>query len=426
MSQLERRLHALAGLADDIEDRRPQLEDGMVSAMAVPRSVAAADLELAVLRLRSYDQLVPLLASRRPLGVVGVMLPGNALLSNPIGTIGAAFLAGNEVWARFPSKSGAWAAQLAPLIGRHLGGISFDDAPGPAFLRVVANDHRARAIVIFGSDRWVEGCEPLFRDTATKLLFEGAGNCPLLVLQGADVAHAAVEAVRGAFYNAGQACTSPERAYVDATLYDEFLDLVTDGAASLQVGDPGSPDTTVGPIVSRNLVERISRQVSDACRHGATVVTGGAIETGRLRDGQEAAWVRPTVLTDVTPEMDVVRDETFGPVLCVSPVATAADAVEAASASEYGLVAAVFGGGPEGADQLRDSHGRVIEDEIWLQHDRRVLHGPSGGRKRSGWVWATEGGAFVRRDGPRSNALELSCAEASTSPSAPRQEVDHA
>lgn len=418
------RLEELYTLAGEVERRAPALVEEMVATKHVLPCVASADLDLAVRRLRSFAEVEPLLAGRHPVGTVALVFPGNALLSNPLGTTGCAALAGNTVQVRFPRSSASWASTLRALVTRHVPGVSFTDEPGPAFIERAAADPSISVVMVFGEDRWAAGYERLMRATGTKFVFEGGGNCPFLVLADANVARAAEQVVRGAFYNAGQACTSPERAYVHAGAYEEFLDRVVALTEEQTVGEPEAQGTTVGPLASRGAARRIAFQLDDAVRSGARVCAGGRWSSGHLPDGTEVAWVQPTVLADVAPTAAVMREETFGPVLTVTPVRDAAEATRAASAYDYGLAATIFAGGRSERHLLAQTHGRVFSEEVWIDHDRRVLHGPYGGRKRSGWVWATEGGRFVRRAGPRWNAVELSSPQPHHAPR--RQEPIHA
>ena len=246
-----------------------------------------------------------------------------------------------------------------------------------------------------------------------KLIFEGPGNDPFLVLPGADVAAAAEDAVRGGYYNAGQACTSPERFYVHQDLLDAFVAGVLAATRREVVGEPQRPEVTIGPIVGRHIARRIHEHLDEARQLGAQVLAGGGVTQGVLRDGTPVTYVEPTVLLGVDGRMKVMSEETFGPVIAIQAVASAAEALHLAGDSSYGLAANLYGGDDGAAAVLQDSHGQVFRNEIWLDYFRRNLHAPYGGRKRSGWVWAWEGGSFVRRDGVRTNSLEFSRGPAS-------------
>lgn len=405
---LSQRLQKLYGLGDAISSVREDLIGGIIRSSKKAHGVAAGELDLALRRLRAFDSVASLLAGREPVGKVAIVFPGNASLSNPVATIGTAFLAGNQVVARFPRASRAWAEQIEPLIASHLPGVQFDQRPGPDFIRAVFADPEVAVVMVFGDDLWAKDYEELIRNSHKKFIFEGPGKDPFLVLPGADLERAARDAVRGAYYNAGQACTSPERFYVHRDLAEELTELIVERTRAEVVGEPEREETTVGPIVNRRVSERIAQQLRDAVERGARILTGGGIRSATLRDGTPATYVEPTVLAGVTSEMAVMQQETFGPVIPIQEVADAGGALALAESSPYGLAACVYGGNGTEAAALASSHGQVFEGEIWLDYFGRLLHAPYGGRKRSGWVWEWVEGRFVHRDGARVNAVEFS------------------
>jgi acyl-CoA reductase-like NAD-dependent aldehyde dehydrogenase len=406
--ELHQRLELLHGLADALSSAREGLIQGIIRSSKKTHAVAAGEVDLALRRLGAFDEVASRLAGRAPVGTVAIVFPGNASLSNPVSTIGTAFLAGNRVVARFPQGSRAWAGQIEPLITSHLPGVLFDQRPGPDFMRAVFADPDISVVMVFGDDVWAADYESLIRQSRKKFIFEGPGKDPFLVLPGADLEQAARDAVRGGYYNAGQACTSPERFYVHRDLAEDFVGRVVEWTRRQVVGEPEREDTTVGPIVSRRVAERIDAQLRDAVERGARVVTGGGIRSATLADGTPVTYVEPTVLTGVTSDMAVMQHETFGPVIPVQEVADATEALTLADSSPYGLAACVYGGSGAEAAALASSHGQVFEGEIWLDYFARLLHAPYGGRKRSGWVWEWAEGRFVHRDGARFNAVEFS------------------
>lgn len=398
----------LAALAEAVAARRDELGAGLVAHTRRVRHLAASEIDLALARLRAFGEVEPRLAGRAPLGTVAIMLPGNVALANPVATIGTAFLAGNLVVARFPASLRRWAEQLEPLFTHHLPGVRFDHGSGPDFMRSMLADPAVGTLMVFGDDRWAAHYESAIRDSRKKLIFEGPGKDPFLVLPGADLERAARDAVRGAYYHSGQSCTSPERFYVHAGLVEEFTDRVIELTRREVVGDPADGASTVGPIVSRKVVDRIAAQLADARDKGARVAAGGTLIDCVLADGTPATCVQPTVVTGVSAAMSIMRDETFGPIIPIQAVASAPQATELAGASPYGLAASVYGGDPGCGEVLAECHGQVFRDEIWLDYFGRNLHPPYGGRKRSGWVWEWDQDRFVRRDGARINAIELS------------------
>ena len=177
---------------------------------------------------------------------------------------------------------------------------------------------------------------------------ELGGKDPAIVLAGADLDHASTALLWGATSNAGQACQSIERIYVEAAVHDEFVDLLSRKAARIGLCYPTFETPGLGPIIAERQVPTIERHLADALAKGA-VVTAGSTEIERHGGG---AWVRVTVLTGATHDMEIMRDETFGPFLPVMAVADADDAVRLANDSPFGLSAAVFAGTTEEAEAV--------------------------------------------------------------------------
>jgi succinate-semialdehyde dehydrogenase/glutarate-semialdehyde dehydrogenase len=163
----------------------------------------------------------------------------------------------------------------------------------------------------------------------------------MVVLKDADIPAAARFATINSFRNAGQVCVSTERIYVDRAIAGEFQKAMVAIAESMTLGKGTDEGVRVGPMVSRRQKEHVLRQVEDAVRQGAKVIHGGGPREGN--------FVEPTILWDVTHEMDVMREETFGPVACVHTFETEEEAVALANDTPFGLGASVFGGDEEHA-----------------------------------------------------------------------------
>jgi len=175
---------------------------------------------------------------------------------------------------------------------------------------------------------------------ATRLLpvvLELGGKDPMLVLEDADLEVASSAGVWGAFVNAGQACLSVERCYVHRSLYPKFLELCVAKAQQLRVGNGLDPKTDVGPMIHERQLRMVESQVNEAVRDGARLLTGGS----RLPE-LGPNFYAPTVLADVTAEMRIMREETFGPVLAVAPFDSEEQAVQLANDSDFGLAASVW------------------------------------------------------------------------------------
>jgi succinate-semialdehyde dehydrogenase/glutarate-semialdehyde dehydrogenase len=176
---------------------------------------------------------------------------------------------------------------------------------------------------------------------------ELGGKDPLIVLEGADLEAATDAALRGSVLSTGQACQSIERIYVAGPIHDAFLARLVQKAEATRLNWPDIASGEIGPIIFDRQADILAAQIADARDKGARVLTGGEIEThgGGL-------WLRPTVLTGVTPDMLVMRDETFGPILPVVAFDAVDEAVSMANDGEYGLSGAVFAASLDEAETI--------------------------------------------------------------------------
>ncbi|WP_440952934.1 NAD-dependent succinate-semialdehyde dehydrogenase [Methanococcoides sp. FTZ1] len=169
-----------------------------------------------------------------------------------------------------------------------------------------------------------------------KCVLELGGSDPFIVLEDADLEEAAKVGVSGRFINTGQTCISSKRFIVAESVVDEFTSLFVEKTRALKLGDPLDPETDLGPLVSGEQVELLEEQVREAVSMGAKVL----LEGGRLEG--EGYYFSPVVLTNVTPEMGVMKNETFGPIAPIISVRDEAEALKIANASEFGLGASVW------------------------------------------------------------------------------------
>jgi acyl-CoA reductase-like NAD-dependent aldehyde dehydrogenase len=208
-----------------------------------------------------------------------------------------------------------------------------------------------------------------------RCLLELGGKAPQVVLPDADLDAAADAASFGAFMNSGQICMSTERIVADRSIASDLGAKLAERASRLVVGDPRDQGTMVGPVVNTSARDRIIDLIDDARAKGADVLTGGEAD-GNL--------VAPTVLANVTPEMRIYSEESFGPVVAIVPVDGDDDAVRVANDTEYGLAAAVFGDDVDHAlDIARRVESGICHVNSSTVHDEPQM--PFGGVKASGW-----------------------------------------
>jgi acyl-CoA reductase-like NAD-dependent aldehyde dehydrogenase len=316
-----------------------------------------------------------------PLGVVGVISPWNYPWSIPLGEVASALMAGNGVVLK--------PASLTCLIGERIREV-FERAGLPEGL--VRTVHGGGAVgqalvessvakVFFTGSVEVgrgvgETCARLMKGSVLEL----GGKDPMIVLPDANLPNAVGGALWGGFANAGQTCSGIERVYVMREVADRFISDVVAGARRLTVGDPLDWKTQVGPMISREQHETVRELVDDAVAAGAKLECGGPTEV----QGLEGAFYAPTVLTGVTHEMRIMREEIFGPVLPIAAVDSESEGIALANDCDFGLGASVWTRDrPKGERIARE----IESGMVWL-NDHMYTHGACqcswGGVKDSG------------------------------------------
>lgn len=337
-----------------------ELADLMVAENGKPRAEAVAEIgncarmiEWAAEQARRADGAVlppaahgPALTTRFPVGPVYAIAPWNFPGSMLVRKIALALAAGCTVVAK-PSE-------LTPLVGvglvRRIAGAGLP--PGvlnvltttdpQAVTDVLLADRRLRKISFTGSTRVGLGLAAAAHGHLRRVSLELGGHSPAVVLPDADLDAAAQRIVLAKFANAGQSCTAINRVYVHELQVDELVERIAELVRALPVGRGTDPATRVGPLISETALTKVADQVEQAVRAGAKAVVGGG--RAELTDPDlRGAFYAPTVLREVTAEMDVVRHETFGPVLPILTYTDVAAALAAANDSEYGLAAYLFG-----------------------------------------------------------------------------------
>jgi acyl-CoA reductase-like NAD-dependent aldehyde dehydrogenase len=318
-----------------------------------------------------------------PLGVIAVIAPWNYPWSIPLGEVAMALMAGNGVVLK--------PASLTPLIGERIVHV-FERAGVPeGLIRVVHGPGTGSALVssnvakVFFTGS-VETGRGVGEECARRLkgsVLELGGKDPMIVLPDANLDHAIAGALWGGFANAGQTCSGIERVYVSAEVAEPFIAGVVAGAQRLRVGDPMGWDTEIGPMVSTEQFELVRELVDDAVAAGATLECGGPLseEPGA---GLSGDFYAPAVLTGVTHDMRIMREEIFGPVLPIVVVGSEDEAVTLANDSEFGLGASVWTSDRSKGERI----ARELESGMVWINDHMFSHGACqcawGGVKESG------------------------------------------
>ena len=317
-----------------------------------------------------------------PLGVVGVIAPWNYPWSIPFGEVAIALMAGNGVVLK--------PASLTPLIGERIREV-FERAGVPEGL--VRTVHGGGAVG-----------QALVESTAAKIFFTGSvevgrgvgeecarrmkgsvlelgGKDPMIVCADANLPNAISGCLWGGFANAGQTCSGIERVYVVEEIAERFIEGVVVEATKLSVGDPLDYDVEVGPMVSREQFALVRELVDDAVAGGAELRCGGPLDVAAHPSG---SFYAPAVLTGVTHDMRIMREEIFGPVVPIVTVASEDEAIALANDSEFGLGASVWTMNRAKGERIAD---RIEAGMVWI-NDHMFSHGACscswGGVKQSG------------------------------------------
>lgn len=313
-----------------------------------------------------------------PMGVVGIISPWNFPLVLTIGEAIPALMAGNAVVIK-PSELTPGSILDAVALLREVPGVATD------LVQVVLGFGQTAETLIDHVDMVsftgsVATGRKVARRAAERLIpvsLELGGKDPMIVLEDADLERAANACVWGALMNSGQVCTSIERVYVEEAVYDVFTAKVAEKVAKVRQG--GGAEADIGCMTSPMQLEKVEAQVADALRCGARALQGGA----RVPDSG-GLFYEPTVLVDVNHDMEVMKEETFGPVIPIMRVKDWHEAVRLANDSTYGLDSAVFTRDRKLAQQVASAlaTGSVCVNECLINFV--ILDAPMGGRKQSG------------------------------------------
>jgi succinate-semialdehyde dehydrogenase/glutarate-semialdehyde dehydrogenase len=316
-----------------------------------------------------------------PRGVIGIISPWNYPFSIPSGDAAAALMAGNGVVVK-PSE-------FTPIIMEKTRAL-LEEAGLPRGLFGVVQGKGdvggelirsgVNMIIFTGSVATGKKVNVAAAEQMIPCVLELGGKDPAIVLADADVGSAASKIVWGAFANSGQTCASVERVYVQQSIAKPFIERVTELARKLRQGEPNQHEVDVGAMTTQMQVEIVKRHLDDARGRGAKILAGGEVTV----TPEGARFVQPTVLTETTQEMAIIRDETFGPMLPVMTFKTEEEAVRLANDSSYGLSAYVFTKDKSKADRIANQliAGTVMHNDTLYTH--AAPETPWGGVKSSG------------------------------------------
>jgi succinate-semialdehyde dehydrogenase / glutarate-semialdehyde dehydrogenase len=354
---------------------------------------AAGEVQLAASILQYYADKGPSFLEPKPIDVmqgeaivvnepVGVLLaiePWNYPLYQVVRVAGPNLVLGNTILLKHAELNPQCALALERL---------FRDAGAPegvytnVFLqipdveKVIAHRH-VQGVTLTGSERAGASVAEIAGRHLKKSVLELGGNDPFIVLDAEDLGRTVKAATMGRMQNTGQACIAAKRFIVSNDIYDDFVVGLQQAFSSFSPGDPADPSTTLAPLSSERAAQDLHAQIQDAVDKGATVLAGGG------RPDLPGAFVEPTLLADVTPEMRAYHEELFGPAAVVHRVSSEDEAVRLANDTDYGLSAVVYSGDLDRAKAVAE---RLESGMVWVnQSSGSSPELPFGGVKRSGY-----------------------------------------
>ncbi len=392
----EQRAGWLRAAADVLDEDTDTVAELMTTEMGKTLASAKAEAGKCAKALRWYAEHGPALLERRaydadavgaqeafveyqPLGVVLAIMPWNFPLWQAMRFAAPALMAGNVGLLKHASNVPQTALYLEELFRK--AGFPADVFQtllvGSSTIERVLRDDRVVAATLTGSGPAGQSVAAIAGDALKKTVLELGGSDPFIVMPSADLDKAADVAVTSRCQNNGQSCISAKRFFVHADVAEEFTRLFGEKLAALTVGDPMADDTTIGPLATESGREDVERYVQDAVDKGATVVVGG-----KRPDGP--GWFYPpTLLTGITPEMDLYGEEVFGGVAALFTVQSLEEALEIANSHPYGLGSNLWSEDEgERAQFIRDiASGMAFVNGMTTSYPEL----PFGGIKQSGY-----------------------------------------
>src|SRR5690625_2243190 len=335
---------------------------------------------------RIYGETIPthdtnkrLQVWKKPVGVVAAITPWNFPAAMLTRKMGPALAAGCTVVIK-PSRETPLTAiklvELAEKVGFPKGVINIVTGSSSEIGEIFLTDERVKKVTFTGSTEVGKVLMRQGADTIKKLSLELGGHAPIIICNDADIEKAVNGTIASKFRNAGQTCVCGNRIYVQSDIYDTFINSFAEKVKELKVGNGMVEGVDIGPLINYSAVEKVAKHVEDAVHKGASIVVGGN------QPEEKGNYYNPTILKDITNDMMIMHEETFGPVASIQKFENIKEAIELANNILYELAANVF--------TKNVSQGTKIDEKIdygiigWNDGSPTAVQAPFDGMKESG------------------------------------------
>lgn len=395
-TSLDERIQLVEKLVAELRNREDDMVDTIVKELGAPRDFARnthvlpylEEIESLISLIKEYpleEEIDGFTIRREPRGVVGALTPWNYPLGQITKKLAPAFLTGCTMVLKPSQKTPLIAYILTEAIekaGFPKGVFNLLPGRGADVGNPLASHLDVDLLTFTGSTKGGREVSKLATDDIKRIVLELGGKSPAIILEGADLQSALSTVLDDIYRNTGQSCSALSRLIVPAKEKEKIEKMILHMTSTYKFGDPNDPDTTVGPLSSRQQFDKVKGYIETGLEEGATMLLG------EVPTASEGYFVNPVVFTDVSNDMKIARDEIFGPVLCIISYDTVEEAIEIANDTDYGLSSAVFG--PD--EDVMDVAKQIKAGEVQINDGSGSHKAPFGGYKHSGV--GREGGKY--------------------------------
>ncbi|MBT5483085.1 MAG: aldehyde dehydrogenase family protein, partial [Gammaproteobacteria bacterium] len=387
----EERLAIMNRIVEEFEKKVPELGEAITEEMGAPKWLA--DGTQAAIGVNHFKTAISVLEkfefeedrgtsriAREPIGVCGFITPWNWPIHQICAKVAPALAVGCTVVLK-PSEiapfSGKIFADIMDAAGVPAGVFNLVQGEGPVVGAAIASHPKVDMVSITGSTRAGVLVAEAAAKTVKRVHQELGGKSPNIILEDADLESALTGSVNGVMMNSGQSCRAPTRMLVPNKLMDQVCEIAKGVAETWAPGDPKA-DSRMGPVISQAQWDKIQGLIKSGINQGAKLVTGGEGKPEGLEHGY---YVKPTIFCNVTNDMDIAREEIFGPVISIIGYDTEEEAIDIGNDTEYGLAGYVHS---QDIDHAREVASHIRAGYISINNAGLDLNAPFGGYKQSG------------------------------------------